>query len=41
MTKTNTLLGRRIILAGMAGALAAPGIARAQAFPSRPLRLVV
>ena len=41
MTKTNALLGRRIILAGMAGALAAPGIARAQAFPTRPLRLVI
>jgi tripartite-type tricarboxylate transporter receptor subunit TctC len=41
MTKKNALLGRRIILAGMAGALAAPSLARAQAFPTRPLRLVV
>ncbi|MCA3361993.1 MAG: tripartite tricarboxylate transporter substrate binding protein, partial [Roseomonas sp.] len=41
MTKKNALLGRRIILAGMAGVLAAPGIARAQAFPTRPLRLVI
>jgi len=41
MTKNNALLGRRIILAGMTGALAAPGLARAQAFPTRPLRLVV
>ena len=41
MTQKTALLGRRIILAGMAGALAAPGIARAQAFPTRPLRLVV
>jgi len=39
MTKNNALLGRRVILAGMAGALAAPGIARAQAFPTRPVRL--
>ncbi|MFN9335099.1 MAG: Bug family tripartite tricarboxylate transporter substrate binding protein, partial [Alphaproteobacteria bacterium] len=41
MTKNNAPLGRRIILAGVAGALAAPSLARAQAFPTRPLRLVI
>jgi len=41
MTQNNALMGRRIILAGMAGALAAPAIARAQAFPTRPVRFVV
>lgn len=41
MTNHQSLLGRRIILAGMAGALAAPSLASAQTFPVRPVRLVV